>query len=97
MRYFLVTYLRQATGKMDEQVHVTKRLKTQELQTASVILDFRDRRVLVSNLNGNQAPKDFDRIRAFYRQYYESIIQELEQINGLPQPAASPDIDPGSN
>jgi hypothetical protein len=97
MRYFLVTYFRRATGKMDEQVHVAKRLRTRDLQTASVILDFRDRRVLISSLDGNQAPKDFDRIRAFYLQYYQSIIEELEQINGLPQSTSSPDTSPVSN
>lgn len=95
MRYFLVTYFRRATGQMDEQVHVAKRLRTRDLQTSSVILDFRDRRVLVSSLDGNSAPKDFDRISEFYRRYYESTIQDLERFNPPPRPLTDPDTTPG--
>jgi hypothetical protein len=40
MRYFLVSYLKQANGQMDEVVSVSARLKLRDRQTAAVILDF---------------------------------------------------------
>ena len=40
MRYLLVSYVRKPNGQMDEQVTVSKRVRTRDLQTCSVVLDF---------------------------------------------------------
>ena len=51
-------------------------------QTASVILDFKKLQVIKANLNGVNAPKDFNRIVEYYMQHYENIIKRLFEENG---------------
>ena len=40
MRYLMLTYYTKPDGKIDEAMAVSKTIKTRDLQTASVILDF---------------------------------------------------------
>ena len=75
---------------MDEVVGVSRNLKDRDLQTASVILDFRQSQVLKCSLDGTIVPKDWNRIRDFYNQHYSKIIEQLEKDNGkVPAAAAS--------
>lgn len=83
MRYFIVNYYRQANGQMDESVSVSKRAKTKDLQSASVILDFKEQQVIKSSLNGVVIPKDWNRILGFYYQHYPHILDRLARENGL--------------
>ena len=46
MRYLVLIYVRRPDGKIDELMTVTKNLKNRDLQTAGVILDFKDCRVI---------------------------------------------------
>ena len=82
MRYFIVRYLRQPSGKMNEEVSVAKRLSWRDQQTAAVILDFRDLKVVQASLDGATVPKNFDRICQFYRQHYQSTIDQLLAAHG---------------
>ena len=82
MRYLIITYYRKATGQIDESTAVARNLKMRDHQTASVILDFKKLAVVKANLNGEQAPKDFNRIVEYYMQHYENIIRRLFQENG---------------
>jgi hypothetical protein len=83
MRYLILTYVRKPSGKMDEAVEVSRRVRTRDLQTASVILDFQDRRVVKASLDGTVVPKDFDRIVSYYQQYYRDIIDQLIEANSV--------------
>lgn len=83
MRYLILTYLRKANGQMDEVLSLSKTLKTRDLQTGSVILDFRDRRVIKASMNGTSVPKDWDRIVGFYHQHYAHVIDRLFRENGF--------------
>jgi hypothetical protein len=78
MRYFLVNYYRKPSGKMDEVVSVSRRVRLRDLQSAAVILDFGTRTVIKCSMDGVVVPKDWQRIRDFYHQYYKQIIQDLE-------------------
>jgi len=82
MRYFIVNYYQKANGKMDENTTVSKKVKTRDWQSAAVILDFKECRVLKSSLGGVVVPKDFQRIVSFYHQHYPKIIERLFQENG---------------
>lgn len=64
---------------MDESVTVSKRLRNRDIQMSSVILDFQKHAVLQCSLNGVTAPRDWDRIRGYYYQYYKDVIDRLEQ------------------
>jgi hypothetical protein len=82
MRYLLLTYYRKATGQIDEAMAVSRNIKTRDLQTANVILDFKKLEVIKANMDGVSVPKDFDRIVQYYHQHYASTIERLFAENG---------------
>jgi hypothetical protein len=82
MRYLILTYYKKANGQIDEVMAVAKNLKARDHQTANVILDFRELKVLKCSMGGEQVPKDWDRIVSYYHQHYESTISRLFKENG---------------
>ena len=82
MRYLILTYYKKANGQTDEVMTVATRLKTNDIQTASVILDFKLLRVEKCSMNGVQVPRDFNRIAEYYMKHYESTITRLFNENG---------------
>jgi hypothetical protein len=93
MRYLLLTYYRKASGQIDEAMAVSRRIKTNDLQTCNVILDFKKLEVIKANMDGVSVPKDFDRIVQYYHKHYAGTIERLFAENGYeivkPQPAAA--------
>lgn len=69
-------------GKIDEQMQLARNIKRRDLQTGNVILDFRELKVVKSSMSGQQVPKDFDRIVAYYYQHYANTIDRLLKENG---------------
>lgn len=82
MRYLLLTYVTKPNGKIDEQMEVSRRVKTSDLQTANVILDFKKLEVVKASMGGTVVPRDWDRIVGYYHQYYASTIERLLKENG---------------
>ena len=82
MRYMILTYFKQASGKIDEVMSLSNRVKPKDWQTASVILDFREQKVLKAALRDTAIPKDWDRIVGYYYPFYTSIMERLLQENG---------------
>jgi hypothetical protein len=91
MRYFLVSYLKQANGQMDEVVSVSARLKLRDRQTAAVILDFQTQTVLQCSMNGTTVPKDWNKIVSFYYQHYAATFDRLAKQNGIEFKTAEPE------
>ena len=67
---------------MDENTTVAKRVKTRDLQSAAVILDFKECKVIKASLAGTVVPRDFQRIASFYHQHYPHVIERLFKENG---------------
>lgn len=82
MRYLILTYYKKADGQIDEVMAVSKNLKTRDIQTANVILDFKELKVLKCSMGGEQVPKDWERIVSYYHQHYASTIERLLRENG---------------
>ena len=82
MRYMLLSYIKRPTGKVDEVMTLAKRLRAKDLQMHQVILDFRDRKVVLASMGGTTVPKDFNRITSYYRQYYRETIDDLCAAHG---------------
>jgi hypothetical protein len=82
MRYLILTYYKKATGQIDEAMAVAKNLKTRDLQTANVILDFKEQKVLRARIGNEAVPLDWDRIVSYYYQHYTSTIERLFSENG---------------
>jgi hypothetical protein len=77
-----MTYVTRPGGKIDEVMTVSKRLKTNDLQTANVILDFKKLEVVKASMSGTLVPRDWDRIVSYYYQHYASTIERLLKENG---------------
>jgi len=82
MRYMNLTYFKQATGKIDEVMSLSNRVKPKDLQTASIILDFQAQVVIKCVIDGKTMPKEWDRIVGYYYPFYTSIMERLLQENG---------------
>jgi hypothetical protein len=82
MRYLLLTYYTKPTGKIDEVMTVTKKLKTKDWQMSNVILDFKEQKVLLCSVAGLTATKDWDIIVSYYYKHYAATIERLFQDNG---------------
>ena len=82
MRYLMLTYYYQANGKIDEGMTVATRVRPKDWQTASVILDFKELKVLKASLRDNSIPKDWERIVGYYYTFYTNIMERLLQENG---------------
>lgn len=82
MRYLLLTYYTKPDGKIDESMAVSKSIKTRDLQTASVILDFKKLEVVKATLGGTAVPRDFNRIVEYYHKHYAATIERLFNENG---------------
>jgi hypothetical protein len=102
MRYLTMTYVTRPSGKIDEVMAVTKRIKTADLQMCNVILDFKKLDVVKCTMNGTNVPRDWDRIVCYYHQHYASTIERLFNENGYeivkpeePKPAVESASDPG--
>jgi hypothetical protein len=94
MRYLILTYLKKPNGQMDEALSLSKRLSDRDMQSASVILDFRELRVIKASMNGVTVPKDWDRIVGFYNQHYSHIIERLFRENGYEVVREQPPTEP---
>lgn len=96
MRYLILTYYKKANGQIDEAIAVAKNLKPRDIQTASVIVDFKKLEIVKASMGGEQVPRDFNRIVEYYMQHYEAIITRLFNENGYevdfkkPEPETQP-------
>ena len=81
MRYFIATYYSKPTGKVNESVKVDTKVRMKDLQCASVIIDYKDRKIVKSNFEEELGPDmkhDFDTINNFYKEHHPRIISQLE-------------------
>ena len=82
MRYLLLTYYTKPTGQIDEVMTVATKIKTKDWQTANVILDFKDCKVLTASVKGMTATRDWDTIVSYYYKHYAATIERLFVENG---------------
>ena len=82
MRYMLITYYRKADGNTDEGVVLANRVKTKDLQTVNVILDFKDQAVLKCRMGDIAVDPDWVNIMSYYYKHYPKIIERLLVENG---------------
>jgi hypothetical protein len=63
-RYMLVTYVQKPTGKWDELTEFRNNVRMKHLQTAKVILDFKEKKCVKNGLNPEAG---FDDMLEFYK------------------------------
>jgi hypothetical protein len=79
MRYLIISFLRRRGGQIDEMVSTAKRVRTSDMDSANVILDFADKKVVKCLIEGKPHPTDFDKMRDYYDRVYPNLIQQLER------------------
>lgn len=63
-RYMFVSYYLKPTGKWDEVTNFKNRVKLNDLQTARVILDFKEKKIVKNSLNPEAS---YDDMLEFYK------------------------------
>lgn len=79
MRYLLISFMRKMSGQIDEMVSVSKRVRTSDMNSCNVIIDFADKKVVKSVIEGKQHDADFDRLREYYARVYPNLVEQLEK------------------
>lgn len=81
MRYLLLTFYRKPAGQIDEERRVAATLKSRDLQQCSVIMDYRDEKVIKCVIEGKMVPTSFEQLNEYYKKVYPEAIEQLELIN----------------
>ena len=84
MRYLILTYYTQANGKIDEAMTVANKIRRKDWQTANVILDFKEQKVLTARMHDTSIPNHWVRFVSYYYQFYTTIMERLFEENGHP-------------
>lgn len=79
MRYLLISFLRKVGGQIDEMVSVSKRVKTSDMNSCNVIIDFADKKVLKSVIEGKNHETTFEKLRDYYARVYPNLVEQLEK------------------
>jgi len=79
MRYLLITFIRKPGGQIDELVSVSKRVKTADLNTCNIILDYAKKKVDKSVVEGKKVEMDFEKLNEYYKKVYPQLINQLEK------------------
>ena len=81
MRYLLIQYIRKPNGQIDEQVTVAKRVKTSDIQTCNLIMDFAEKKLDKCVVEGRTIPKDWNKMYEYYNRIYPTLIAQLDKHN----------------
>ena len=63
-RYMIVTYIKKPNGMWDEITEFKNNIRTKHLQSAKVILDFKEKKCVINSLNKEA---DYDDMLEFYK------------------------------
>ena len=67
---------------MDESVAISRNVKRNDLATASVILDFKEQKVVKASFGGQLAEKNWSAVRDYYFKHYPNYITPMEEAYG---------------
>jgi hypothetical protein len=76
-RYMIVTYVKKPNGKWDELTEFKNSIKQKHIQSAKVILDFKEKKCIVNSLN-REASYD-DMLEFYKRQLGDRLTPYLPQ------------------
>ena len=80
-RYFMICYYTKPGGQIDEMCSYSKKIKSSDLASQNVILDFGDQKVIKCTVAGKKLDTDWDKLVDYYRRVYPVLIAQLEEAN----------------
>ena len=75
--------MRKPNGQIDEQVAVSKRVKTSDIQTCNVILDYVKKKIEKCVIEGKTVDSDWEKMNEYYKRIYPSLVDQLEKNNAV--------------
>jgi len=81
VRYLLIVFVRKPNGQIDEQVSISKRVRTSDIQSCNVILDFAKKKIDKCVIESKVVDSDWDKMIEYYRKIYPTLIDQLEKNN----------------
>jgi len=81
MRYLLITYIGRPNGQIDEQVELSTRVRDSDIQTANIIMDFKESKIIKCSVQGNVLTQEWVTLRNYFHNVYADIIDKLEAEN----------------
>ena len=81
MRYLLIVFVRKPNGQIDEQVSISKRVRTSDIQSCNVILDFAKKNVQKCVIEGKVVDTDWGKLIEYYKRIYPALVDQLEKNN----------------
>ena len=79
MRYLLITFYRKANGQIDEHAKTGKRVRTSDITTCNIIMDYGLRKVDKCVIERNKLDRTFDQLDEYYKKVYPAMIAQLEK------------------
>ena len=83
MKYLLITYFRKPNGQIDEQVGVSKKVRTSDVQTCNVIINYETQKVEKCVIEGKTVDTDFTKMNEYYKKIYPTLVDQLEKNNAV--------------
>jgi hypothetical protein len=81
MRYLLITFVRKPNGQIDEQVTISKKVRTSDIQSCNVILDYSKNKIDKCVIEGKVVDSDWGKMNEYYKRIYPTLIDQLEKAN----------------
>jgi hypothetical protein len=79
MRYFIITYFRKPNGQIDEQAEVSTKIRTRDIQTANIIMDFKENKIEKCLIDGKTINQSWEQTYEYYKKVYPAIFERLEK------------------
>jgi len=79
VRYLLISFMRKDNGQIDEMVSVSKRVRTSDMNSQNVIMDFADQKVVKCVIEGREHDTTFDLMKQYYARVYPTLVEQLEK------------------
>jgi hypothetical protein len=79
MRYLLITFYRKANGQIDEHVKAGKRVRTSDITSCNIIIDYGLQKVDKCIVEGNKLDRTFFQLNEYYKKVYPAMIAQLEK------------------
>jgi hypothetical protein len=75
----MIQFIRKPGGQIDELVNVSRKMKTSDITTKNVIMDYADRSVKKCVIEGKTHDTTFEKMDLYYKRIYPKLIEQLEK------------------
>lgn len=78
MRFLIINFFRKKNGRIDEVVRTAKTIEQTDIETANVVVDYVDKKVVKCIIDGLPVNTGFPELNEYYKKIYPTVIENLE-------------------